>query len=177
MRETWFQSLGQEDPLEKEMATHSSILAWRIPWTEEPGRLQSMGSQRVGHDWATSLSFTFNSYVTGHTQYYRIHISLNLSQCSKERNKGYPHFTMEMLALSHTATTTAKVWVLPKSFVQNPCPCQGTILFLKHFKSCCSLMPEPCTAPGSLQWILTDWVKVKLPVKQTEKLKMQNTSP
>ena len=50
MRETRVQSLGQEDPLEKEMATHSSILAWRIPWMEEPGRLQSMGSQRVGHD-------------------------------------------------------------------------------------------------------------------------------
>ena len=47
------QSLGGEDPLEKEMATHSSILAWRIPWTEELGRLQSMGSQRVGHNWAT----------------------------------------------------------------------------------------------------------------------------
>ena len=50
MRETWVQSLGQEDLLEKEMATHSSILAWKIPWMEEPGRLQSMGSQRVGHD-------------------------------------------------------------------------------------------------------------------------------
>ena len=50
MQETWVQSLGQEDPLEKEMATHSSILAWRIPWTEEPGGLQSMGLQRVGHD-------------------------------------------------------------------------------------------------------------------------------
>ena len=50
MRETWVQSLGQEDLLEKEMATYSSTLAWRIPWTEEPGRLQSMGSQRVGHD-------------------------------------------------------------------------------------------------------------------------------
>ena len=48
--ETWVRSLGQEDPLEKEMATHSSILAWRIPWTEEPGGLQSTGSQRVGHD-------------------------------------------------------------------------------------------------------------------------------
>ena len=46
----WVQSLGQEDPLEKEMSTHSSILAWRIPWTEEPGGLESMGSQRVGHD-------------------------------------------------------------------------------------------------------------------------------
>ena len=50
MRETRVQSLGQEDPLEKEMATHSSILAWKIPWTEEPGRLQPMGSLRVGHD-------------------------------------------------------------------------------------------------------------------------------
>ena len=47
--ETRVQSLGWEDPLEKEMATHSSILAWEIPWTEEPGRLQSMGSQRVGN--------------------------------------------------------------------------------------------------------------------------------
>ena len=50
MQETWVRSLGQEDPLEKVMATHSSTLAWRILWTEEPGRLESMGSQRVGHD-------------------------------------------------------------------------------------------------------------------------------
>jgi len=50
MQETWVRSLGREDPPEKEMATHSSILAWRIPWTEEPGGLQSMGLQRVGHD-------------------------------------------------------------------------------------------------------------------------------
>ena len=50
IRETWVQSLGREDLLEKEMATHSSILAWKIPWMEEPGRLQSMGSQRVGHN-------------------------------------------------------------------------------------------------------------------------------
>ena len=50
VQETWVRSLSQEDPLEKEMATHSSILAWRIPWREEPGRLQSMGTQRVGHD-------------------------------------------------------------------------------------------------------------------------------
>ena len=53
MWETWVRSLGREDPLEKEMATHSNILAWRIPWREGPGRLQSMGSQRVGHDRAT----------------------------------------------------------------------------------------------------------------------------
>ena len=61
VQETWVQFLGREDPLEKEMATHSSILAWKIPWTEEPGGLQSMGLQRVGHDWATN---------THNTQYY-----------------------------------------------------------------------------------------------------------
>ena len=59
IRETPVQLLGWEDPLEKEMAPHSSTLAWRIPWTEEPGRLWSMGSQRVKHNWATSLSFPF----------------------------------------------------------------------------------------------------------------------
>ena len=59
IQETWVQSLRQDDPLEEEMATHSSILAWRIPWTEEPGGLQSMGSQRVRHDLATN-TFTFH---------------------------------------------------------------------------------------------------------------------
>ena len=63
MQETGVQSLGWDDLLEKEMATHSSILAWRIPWTEEHGRLQSMGSQRVGHDRETSLSFSGISSV------------------------------------------------------------------------------------------------------------------
>ena len=58
MKKTWVRSLGQEDPLEKEMATHSSILAWRIPWMEEPVGLQSMGSKRVRHDWTTN-TFTF----------------------------------------------------------------------------------------------------------------------
>ena len=65
MQETQVRSLGWEDPLEKEMATHSSILAWRIPWTEEPGGLQSMGSQRVRNDWVTSHSLPniFGSHV------------------------------------------------------------------------------------------------------------------
>ena len=58
MWETRVQPLGQEDLLEKEMATHYSILAWKIPWMEEPGRLQSMGSKRVRHDWATSVQFS-----------------------------------------------------------------------------------------------------------------------
>ena len=58
MWDTGVRSLGPEDPLEKEITIHSSILAWRIPWTEEPGRLQSTASQRVRHDWATSLSLS-----------------------------------------------------------------------------------------------------------------------
>ena len=63
MQETWVQSLGWEDPLEKEMAAPSSILAWEIPWTVEPGRLLSMGSQRVRHDWATSVHFFTSSKI------------------------------------------------------------------------------------------------------------------
>ena len=61
MWETLVRSLGQEDPLKKEMATHSSILAWKIPWTEEPGGLQSMGSQRVGHDQPSDLTIQFHN--------------------------------------------------------------------------------------------------------------------
>ena len=60
VQETWFRSPGQEDPLEKGMATHSSILAWRIPWTKGPSGLQSMGLQRVGHDWAMTHTYTGN---------------------------------------------------------------------------------------------------------------------
>ena len=62
--ETWVRSLGWEDPLEKEMAAHSCILAWKIPWMVEPGGLLSMGSQRVRHDWATSLQFFTLEAVT-----------------------------------------------------------------------------------------------------------------
>ena len=63
VQETELRSLGWEDPLEKGMASHSSILAWRSPWTEEPGGLQSVGSRRVGHNWATIISFTFIPFV------------------------------------------------------------------------------------------------------------------
>ena len=79
MQETWVWSLGQEDPLEKEMATYSSILAWRIPWTEEPGGLQSTGLQRVGHDWATSLTHSLTHSLHG------IHGVISISQMRKLR--------------------------------------------------------------------------------------------
>ena len=63
MQDTWVQSLGQEDPLEKEMAAHSSTLAWKIPYMEEPNRLQSTGWQRVRHDWEMSLSLHFSPHI------------------------------------------------------------------------------------------------------------------
>ena len=64
VQETQIQSLGWEDPLEKEMASHSSILAWRFPWTEEPGRLWSRGLQRVGHDWLANTRWSFSSTIS-----------------------------------------------------------------------------------------------------------------
>ena len=63
IQETWVWSLDGEDPLEEHMASHSSILPWRIPWTEEPGRVQSTGSQRVWHDWATEHACTYWVYI------------------------------------------------------------------------------------------------------------------
>ena len=76
MRETRVRSLGREDTLEKETATHSSIHAWKTPWTEEPGGLQSMGSQRVRHDWATSLHFTL--FLNMH-RIYTLHTNIQQS--------------------------------------------------------------------------------------------------
>ena len=86
MRETRVRSLGREDPLEKEMATHSSILAWRIPWMKEPGRLQSIGLQRVGHDGATSLSLSLNSVITYIEIEYKNSGSFGHSNQSRKRN-------------------------------------------------------------------------------------------
>ena len=63
MQETWVQFLGQEDPLEQEMSTHSSTLDWEVPWTEKPGGLQSMASQRVGHDGANEDVSTHNTKI------------------------------------------------------------------------------------------------------------------
>ena len=74
MQETWVRSLGQEDPLEKGMVTHSNILTWRSPWTKEPGGLYSTGLQRVGLDWATNTFTSFN--VCCNCRHQRLHILL-----------------------------------------------------------------------------------------------------
>ena len=77
-KKIWVRSLGQEDPLEKEMATRSSILAWRIPWTEEPGGLQSIGLQRVRHDWATKhFTASRNKYLFLYTRFWSLSYSWN----------------------------------------------------------------------------------------------------
>ena len=67
-QEMWVLSLGQEDPLEEGMAAESSILAWRVPWTEGPGRLQSIGLQRVRHDWAASLRYADDTTLTAESE-------------------------------------------------------------------------------------------------------------
>ena len=91
MWETWVQSLGEEEPLEKGMATHSGILAWRIPWREEPGGLKSMESPRVGHGWATN-TFTFSGIETTFLLVYiDYRLILNYSQ-SKSYNRFFPKY-------------------------------------------------------------------------------------
>ena len=98
MKETQVRSLSWEDPLEKEMAAHSSILAWKIPWTMEPVRLPSMGSQRVGHDWATSLSLSqwysiLNFLVRAQDISYRAIVDIRLKTTKIWRQtKGLYHF-------------------------------------------------------------------------------------
>ena len=106
MWETQVRSLGREDPLEKEMATHSSTLAWRIPWREEPGRLQSMGSHRVGHDWATSLSlsFTFILYCSRFIILFTQHKTKNQMQKIKKTFKSYR--TVSWDTVQYPSTTT-----------------------------------------------------------------------
>ena len=99
MWETWVQSLGWEDPLEKEMAIHSSTIAWKIPWTEEPDRLQSMGSQRVRHNWATSLSLSLSIIFITINNTLILLITLNIII-----PYGWGNFSKQKICLSSGAT-------------------------------------------------------------------------
>ena len=82
MQETWIWSLGWEDPLEEGMATHSSILVWKIPWTEEPGGLQSTGLQRVGHDWVTQHSTALERYLGKYCLFPETHSTIAPEVCA-----------------------------------------------------------------------------------------------
>ena len=104
IQETWVQSLCWEVPLKEGMAPHSSILAWRIPWTEEPGRLQSMGSQRAGHDWAT------NTHTHTHTHTHRCSAIIQGNLLPKEeKNK----FWDTIKCLSYSIQTEFQAEVAP----------------------------------------------------------------
>ena len=116
VQESQVQSLGGEDPLEKGMTTHLSILAWRIPWTEEPGGLQSMGSQRVGHNWVT------NTFTLAPCQTHFQHLVLLIFPVSWGRrvlyyHYYYPHFLSEQTEASTSRETMSLRWHLePLSF-------------------------------------------------------------
>ena len=102
MQEIQVWTLGQEDPLEKGMATHSSILASRIPWTEEAGRLQSMGLQTVRHNWVTSTFIFYFHYIV---QTYLFHLTMH-QKCASENSKSSSHlFTKVVLYIYYASHT------------------------------------------------------------------------
>jgi len=97
MWETRIRSLGREDPLEKEMAIHSSTIAWKIPWTEKLGRLQSMGPQRVGHDWAISLHFHYISEGESKEVLFKIASKLKIPRSKPKKLKTHNPEAMKQL--------------------------------------------------------------------------------
>ena len=97
--ETWVQSLGWEDPLGKGTATHSSILAWRVPWTEKSGEPQSMGSQRVRHNWATFTLAPFLFYNFAFRELYHRTVCVSFSHLKMQQC--FQYFIMSMTAILH----------------------------------------------------------------------------
>jgi len=126
MWETQVRFLGWEDPLEKEMAPHSSTLAWKTPWTEYPGRLQSMGSQRVGHDWATSLSLSPSLKSNIHASNFTFQISLLLGKLSQQffAHCKVPGRTLPV-AIGNTDSSQAAACTSFKDCSPRPAPCFG----------------------------------------------------
>ena len=154
MRETWVGSLDWEDPLEKEMATHSSILVWRIPWREEPGGLQSTRSQRAGHD---SMTFTFQSYV----------IALETTHCCLG-TKSCP--TLRPHELQHTRLPCPSHNLL--DFVQAHVHCISDVIRPSH-----SLQPpSPLTLCLSQHQGLFQWVSSSYQVAKVLELQLQHQS-
>ena len=146
MRETRVQFLCREDPLEKEMAIHSSTLGWKIPWTEEPDRLQFMGWQRVGHDWATSLSLS-------------IKLNILLAYGATVMLFGiYPKKLKEVLALHKTCTwifmtaifTIANTWKQPK------CPSVG-----EWINKLCYIQMNGMLFRAKKKWAIKPWKDMK----------------
>ena len=124
MQETWIRSLGQKDPLEKEMATHSSIFAWRIPWTEEPGRLQSMASQRIGYNLGT-FTFTFSC------MFYCFEVRNQSRDIQQHSSSNVPamHCSWTLLIFYNVFEFFLKFWKSKKSKV--------TVLDVHHMQPLC----------------------------------------
>ena len=137
MLETRVQPLGLEDPLEKETATNSSILAWKIPWTEEPCRLQSMGSQRVGHNWATSLHFT-SSHSSGCGYW-------EATQTGKHLKSRGAISSWEDILLPPRHNPTQGCWTLWKSLggLSQDWPWVEPRILKIHLERCCKPDPMP----------------------------------
>ena len=160
MWETRVRSLGWEDPLEKEMATHSSTLAWRIPWREERGRLQSMGLQRVGYDWATSLSFS-SVRSLGPTLCNPIYCStpgLPVYHQLPELAQTHVHWVGDAIQRSHPLS-------FPSLPAFNPSPTSASLLMRQFFSSggqsigvsaSTSVLPKNVQDWFSLGW--TSWI-------------------
>ena len=141
MPETWVLSQGWEDPLKKGMATHSSILAWRIPWTEEPGRLQSMGSQRVRHAWTTFIHVT--SLHDG-----KEHQEENIHHCGKEDSGFLRDVSCECgvcsqwREMTHSPLCCSTPFAPPRAFDK------GMLLPLQLTSLLPPLHSQPVTNPG-----------------------------
>ena len=149
MQETWVQFLGQEDPMEKGMVTHSSILDWRIPWTEEPGGLQSMGSQRVRHDWVTDTH--------AHWHYYREQI--------KVLAWGYGSLKHSALRIADQLSCALLVLAHVFEGFWNLCP--GLLSALDLSASWLGDLPPAC-APGDAKTLalrtslVVQWLRIQL---------------
>ena len=112
-RRPGFDSLGQEDPLEEKIATHSSILAWRIPWTEEPGGLQSMRLQRDGHNWVTN---TFHAFLTVPLSYFAMYRQANTTKCNL---CPIPSFYIKSSMYQLWLVQSFTIWFIPTLFSFN----------------------------------------------------------
>ena len=125
MREIWVQSLGQKDPLEKEMATYFSILAWRIPWTEEPGGLQSVGSQRVGHHCATKQQQYTHTYT-----YTESGTALHIQRASKVPGRQEVLYTWFSAIMTLGSFSTSSIFSTIINLIISALFCTEALLFL-----------------------------------------------